>query len=60
MRGPGLILPQASMHARDIADHGHDDDETEQIEKSARRYHPSSPVWRAPLGDLRLGVGHNG
>jgi hypothetical protein len=26
---------KGSMHPRDIADHGHDDDKAEQIEKSA-------------------------
>jgi hypothetical protein len=29
------LCHQASMHPRDVADHGQDDDKTEQIEKGA-------------------------
>jgi hypothetical protein len=32
MQQPGVAL---SMHPRDVADHGQDDDKTEQIEKGA-------------------------
>jgi hypothetical protein len=32
---PQAYQHRASMHPRDIADHGHDHDKTEQIEKSA-------------------------